>query len=211
MVLTHHPLASKIVKIVYKNLHILTKDDSTSKIFNKPPLIAYRRDKSIGDALCRSKVSAQNNPAGSFPCGRGGCICCNHTAQDTTIQGSNSKRYEIKQRFTCNSRCLVYCLSCRRCGKLYIGETSRNLKTRFREHLQNIDKTTHLNDDNTNEDANVAAHFNLGNHSKNDVQIKAITFAPHDTIKRRVLEQKLISTLRTMNPHGLNKRTTFGV
>ena len=35
----------------------------------------------------------------------------------------------------------IYCISCRRCPQLYIGETGRTLHERFGEHLRSVKKT----------------------------------------------------------------------
>jgi hypothetical protein len=35
-------------------------------------------------------------------------------------------------------QCGVYKLNCNSCHKAYIGQTGRNFKTRFKEHIQDI-------------------------------------------------------------------------
>ena len=45
---------------------------------------------------------------------------------------------QTKHHFTCTSSHLIYCISCSRCGMLHIGETGRNLRTRFGEHRRAV-------------------------------------------------------------------------
>ena len=42
--------------------------------------------------------------------------------------------YTFHETFTCTDTCLIYCILCNKCGKLYIGLTSNSLKVRFRIH-----------------------------------------------------------------------------
>ena len=64
----------------------------------------------------------------------------------------------------CTSSHLIYCISCSRCGMLYIKETGRCLRTRFGEHRRAV----------TSNDANqpVARHFDNGSHCVSDMKIR---------------------------------------
>ena len=47
---------------------------------------------------------------------------------------------KITDRFTYTSANAIYCITCTLCKKLYIGETGRRLRDRFREHLRDVEK-----------------------------------------------------------------------
>ena len=84
---------------------------------------------------------------------------------------------------------------------LYIGETGRQLRTRFGEHRLAVSAN----------DANqpVARHFNSGSHCISDMKIRALCpiSGSNDSCKRQ--EMRLISKLGTIRPLGINVRFSF--
>eukprot|EP00061_Rhincodon_typus_P001278 g14279.t1 len=97
--------------------------------------------------------------------------------------------------FTCTSANVVYCISCSRCGLLYIGETKWRPGDRFVEHLRSVrDKRLHFP---------VANHFNSPSHSLDNVSILGLLQC-HNDATRRLEEQHLIFRLGTLQPNGLN-------
>eukprot|EP00061_Rhincodon_typus_P000649 g12317.t1 len=85
--------------------------------------------------------------------------------------------------FTCTSANVVYCISCSRCGLLYIGETKLRLGDCFVEHLRSFhDKRQHLP---------VTNHFNSPSHALDNMSILCLLQC-HNDATRRLEEQHLI-------------------
>ena len=101
----------------------------------------------------------------------------------------------------CTSSNIIYCISCIKCCKLYIGETGRRLSDRFAEHLRSLR--------NNDVDKPVARHFNAASHSISDIKVCAISpiSGGNDSHKRH--EKRLIFKIGTIHPHGLNERFSF--
>ena len=99
--------------------------------------------------------------------------------------------------------CVIYCITCTLCKKIYIGETGRRLADRFREHLRDAEQN------NTDASKPVARHFNLPNHSHHNMTICGLYLHHGNTESRKNLEQKLIFQLGTLSPHGINERLSF--
>ena len=100
--------------------------------------------------------------------------------------------------------------SCNKCNILYIGETSRQLNNRFAEHMRNVKHKIHLKEEHENDpDSNISKHFNLPNHSIEDMSILGLLFAPTDSTKRKTLEMRIIFRLATLHPAGLNKQINY--
>ena len=161
LVLTFHPFNFKVRDVIRKNFHILKNDPETSSIFSNNPLVSFRHSKNIRETLVHSNLPQElSSPCGTFPCGVGQCKTCKFIDSSTTISAPKFV-YHIKHHFTCTSSHLIYCISCSRCGMLYIGETGRCLRTRFGEHRRSV----------TSNDANqpVARHFNNGSHCVSDM------------------------------------------
>ena len=112
-----------------------------------------------------------------------------------------SYAYEIKHLFSCASSHLIYCISCSRCGMLYIGKTGRTLRTRFGEHRRAVQ----ANDVHQP----VARHFNAGNHCISDMKIRALCPVSGSNDSRKKQEMSLISKLGTLQPLGINERFSY--
>ena len=79
-----------------------------------------------------SNLHQESSPlSGTFPCVAfpfSQCKTCKFIDSSTVISAPKFT-YNIKYSFTCTSNHLIYCISCSRCGMLYIGETGRQLRT----------------------------------------------------------------------------------
>ena len=75
---------------------------------------------------------------GMKPCGLN-CPTCSYIEPGTVIQSSNiSKKIEINGTFNCKTGNAVYCITCEQCKLQYIGQTTRSLDERVREHISYI-------------------------------------------------------------------------
>lgn len=201
LVLTYHPLNEKIKKILVHNFDILSNDPETRRMFTDAPLVAYRRDRNIRNALVHTTVGSQSAvPAGTVPCDHPRCRTCQHVTSSTTVNGPNCS-INIKEHFSCQSSNLIYCISCRRCSALYIGETGRTLRERFGEHLRSIEKKS--------TGFPVAEHFNGLNHALSDAEIRGIKLCSGNNIHRKRLEMRFIFKMGTTRPRGLNINFSF--
>ena len=104
-------------------------------------------------------------------------------------------------RFTCTSSNIIYCISCNKCCKLYIGETGRRLSDRFAEHLHSVR--------NNDVDKPAARHFNAANHSISDMKICAISPISGCNDSRNRYEKRLIFKIGTIHAHRLHERFSF--
>ena len=133
-----------------------------------------------------------------------------HTNPSDAISGPKNT-FHIQHNFTCSSVCVIYSITCTKCSTLYIGETCRQLNyTRFGEHLRSVEEKKHLSPEyQDDDDINIALHFNLPNHSIDDMGISALLYAPTEKLPRKTLEKKISFELGTITPSGLNKQFSF--
>ena len=138
LVLTYHPFNTGIRKILLDNFNILSMDPETCGIFPEPPLVSYRRDRNLRDILVHSTDGPTTpSAAGSIPCHCPRCQTCQYITSQTVLHGPKSA-HTIRDSFNCQSENVVYCITCRRCTSMYIGETGRRIRERFSEHLRSI-------------------------------------------------------------------------
>ena len=200
LVLTYHPLNNRIKRILLDNFSILTNDPATNNIFPEPPLFAYRRDQNLRGMLVNTADRNLPNPRpGSFPCHRARCRTCQHITADTNLPCPNCS-IKIKESFTCQISNLIYCISCRRCQALYIGETGRTLRERFGEHLRSVTKNM--------PGFPVAEHFNNHGHSLYDADVRGVKLCDSNKQRKRQ-EMRLIFKIGTSQPRGLNSDFRF--
>ncbi|XP_072163921.1 uncharacterized protein [Diadema setosum] len=171
LVLTYHPSTQKLVSTTMDNTHILQEDASTKEIFKEPPLVAYKKDRSLRDLLFHTglKVQAQSEAdleCGTQPCGRRRCNTCNHVDRAAHIKGPKYT-WVVRDRFTCTVENVVYAITCTACHKIYIGETKRRLADRATEHLRSVRLNT--------PGLPVAQHFNRPGHTINHLKIGVMT------------------------------------
>ena len=201
LTITYHPNNLRVKDIILKNFKLLQSDPDTAIIFEKPPLVSFKRDKSLRNSLVKGSLSTELEP-GTFKCSRKRCNTCPFITNTVSISGPNNST-QITDHFDCTSRNVIYCIRCTACNQLYIGETGRRLGDRFREHLLDVK--------NNSQDVSkpVARHFNQPGHSHNNMKIFGLSLHQGNTESRKCTEQRLIFKIGTLSPAGINERFSF--
>ena len=109
-------------------------------------MVAYRRAKNLKDKLIRAKVPPpitreKRKIIGMKPCNKNSCETCPFVRTGKKFKNPhNNSTYNINSSLDCTSRNVVYCLFCNKpgCGKIYVGETERELRERFSEHKTSV-------------------------------------------------------------------------
>lgn len=145
----------------------------------------------------------------SSPCLSSRCKTCPFIAKTHFFQSNiTHKRYPIREQLTCDSTNIIYLISCKKCPKQYVGETKNKLRTRFNAHRSDIK---------LNRDKPVANHFNLDDHSIEDLILTPIERIEIDlpeietTKYRQKREAHWIETLNTARPVGMNIHHSIGI
>ena len=97
----------------------------------------------------------------------------------------------------CLSKNVIYCIQCKKCQQIYIGQTSRELKTRFSEHktaVRTFQKNT------------IGDHFNMPGHSVTQMTIFAIEKVFNPGLQ--ILEKRESMWIRNLEAEfkGLNRK-----
>ncbi|MES9884726.1 MAG: GIY-YIG nuclease family protein [Sedimenticola sp.] len=204
LVLTYSSHLPDIHHIIHNRTHLLHKSKRMADVFKEPPLVAYRRGQNLGDVLIHGKFNrifgakGRNNNA---PCGEPKCTICPYFDPADSFTSVNGVKYKITRGGTCNTRNVVYLLSCKVCHcSQYVGETERSLKERAKEHIWDIRACR---------DKPVSNHFNLPAHSIHDLSVQIIEKVTDKTTSyRRVREEFWIAKIGTTAPNGLNVKTS---
>lgn len=171
--------------------------------FDKFQLVtAYKNHKNLRSILVRSELENSSDSGAFRGCGKSNCLTCKIHSSDANhfINQHNKAKFLIKQNIYCNSKNLVYLITCKNCNKQYVGETGRTLRDRLNDHrsaIKNKAKTP------------IAIHFNSSNHSLFDLSILPIELINNTSnICRRSREQFWQIKLNTLYPNGINNTPT---
>ena len=133
------------------------------KVFEKVPIIGFRRAKSLKDILVRAKVAPLEKKKGCCrSCGGTRCEIFKHVVTTETFRSFSIQReYCIKpNNLNCRSNNVVYLFSCKACLKQYTGST-KSFRSRFNNY-----KSAHrsFSKGNTVKLASFHAHFEDDKH-----------------------------------------------
>ena len=129
-------------------------------------------------------------------CGKG-CTACPFVQQGKTVKIDDKTTWNIGRKVNCESFNIVYMLTCKKCGKKYVGTSGRQMKHRLADHRryifnQVVSRTT-------------GAHFNLPGHSLADLSIIILEQTKSSDPEYRMEREKyFIKKFNTFN-EGLNK------
>ena len=104
LVTTFNPHTTFIAEIANRNWHFLQSKERLTHVFQEPPLIVYRRPKSLRDTLVSSKLRNDNIAGGCRPCNKPRCSWCSRINKTSTFTGTqNCQVYHIFHTIDCQS------------------------------------------------------------------------------------------------------------
>ena len=193
--LTYSRYSTAVAKIAKRHFHILSEDPLLKDLFDEPPMTAYRKGKSFRDMLVHSR--ARETMVGTYPCNRPRCVTCTHTTPDNYVSGPLGFQ-AINSRFTCESKCVVYVITCTCCGGIYVGETGRRLGDRFQQHRLDV-----INFSSSEDPTVVAEHFNRPGHDVSHMTVCGVFYCKNKQ-ELRAVEQDLIRLLGAYRGECMN-------
>ena len=101
-------------------------------------MVSFRSPCKISSYLVRAKLYPLDRVVGSMKCGNKRCeVCVNVSETNTFISNVTGEAYEINHKLNRDDNCLIYLLSCKCCGKQYVGETIDNFRYRWNNYKDN--------------------------------------------------------------------------
>ena len=95
--------------------------------------VTYSISPNLKDVLIKGNLNDTQTTKGTTPCGKTRCKTCNHIQSGSKVK-KGQDTYDLRGNFTCQSRNIVYLLTCNICNKKYVGETEQTLNGRCRGH-----------------------------------------------------------------------------
>jgi hypothetical protein len=151
----------------------------------------------------QNTLTPQKNRGFNF-CNVFNCRYCKLINKSGNITSTVTKKeHRAMNNVSCRSSNLVYAITCKRCNKQYVGQTSLRLKGRFVHHFYTVEKP--------DKSKPVGKHFSQLDHKGiDDMDIYILEFISKPpkslaaaAIRDRV-EKRWIHLLRSTAPRGLN-------
>ena len=135
----YNPAFSKLSGVLKELNCILQGDEQHRKVFSDTPLVGFSNGKSLKNILVRAVLPKQNsrssNQWGSQKCGKPRCeVCKNVVSTKEFSSKTTGENFTIqKGPINCDTRNVVYLVTCKVCGIQNVGST----KDRYRERFNN--------------------------------------------------------------------------
>ena len=196
-VITYHPALSNLSNIVREHWTTIQKHPELCKIFKEPPVLAFRKPKSLKDILVRADISPRSAYNGQCQkCDSRRCMTCTNIQCTQTFSSTHTgEKFIIYCNANCKTENIIYLLECAICGLQYIGETKQQLSKRLNGHRS---------------DANCKPDLlrSTGHHdSFGKLKVTIIDHNPKwDDKSRQERESFWIRKLKTLSPNGINEK-----
>ena len=136
-----------VLNVVRDSLTLLTPSERMSTVMKDKKIVAARRQtRNLKSLLFKPRfdTNAQSSKGSVLPCkkdtnrqNRRGrpCKCCDFIVECTQFLFKGcSEPFELRYHFTCDTRNLLYVITCQGCGENYIGKTERELRERCTDY-----------------------------------------------------------------------------
>ena len=210
MVTNYNTCNPNIKQLIHKNWNILSNSPDCGTLFSEP-VIGFRlpnlRDMPTSASLRYPPIETTQEPQGATICTRlGKCTYCPLIKKISTVTCNfSSKLYQLNdlpKHITCEISNVIYLISCKKCHKHYVGETSRAIRKCMYEHKASAQKDGITTP--------VSRHFKSEGHNHTHMIFSVLEwctpkFDPSNTVRRRRLELSWILKLHSLTPIGINQ------
>ena len=202
LVVTYHPHLNALKKIIRRNLKHLHANQLVRSVFTPAPFISFRTARNLRSHLVRSKLYPLKRTTGSNKCNTPRCQVGKNVKECYEFSSHVTKEtFKINHYFDCNSKCLIYLMSCKVCGKQYVGSTTERFRFRWNNY-KSCQRKAERGEDCMQKYFH--DHFLSEGHNGliDDVEIVFIDKTdPSDPTRR---EEFWRNKLKTLAPYGLN-------
>ena len=92
-------------------------------------MVSFKSPRKISSYLVRAKLYALDRVIGSTKCAK--------YVTNTFTSNVTGETYKTNHKLTCDDNYLIYLLSCKCCGKQYVGETTDSFRYRWNNYKDN--------------------------------------------------------------------------
>ena len=190
-----------------KNLQLfLYSDSEVKRVFSPAPIVSSRSARKIKAYIVRSKLYPIEKKVES---GNSRCqVLTNIQVTETFSSFVTKSPYKINHNFNCNSKYLIYLLSCKTCGKQYSGKTVDNVRSRWNNYKTDARKAASGNIESCKQQF-LQNYFLRDNHHGFLEDFKVTLIDKTQASEPTKREYYWMRTLKTLYPDGLNLESDY--
>ena len=213
MVTNYNPGNPNIKELIHKNWNIITNSQDCGSIFKDKPLVGFRRLPNLRDKLTNATLiyppttDTETKPYLPVCTRLGKCTYCPLIKKKGSVKCNFTHKLfntqNLPKNFSCEINNVIYLITCSKCNKHYVGETSRAFRQRMYEHRHSVQKADTI-------DTPVSRHFTSDGHNHKNMQFSVLEwctpkFEASNTSKRRRIELSWMFKLHSLAPIGINQ------
>ncbi|XP_069611287.1 uncharacterized protein [Ranitomeya imitator] len=213
---TFHNHWKEVSELFSRYWGILKTDPKITDLVPERPLITARRAPNLRDSLSRSHFTRPTSRLGRggilrgmYPCGE--CNVCPLVNRGSCFTNPrDGVEHFLRDYMNCKTFNLIYALVCS-CPKIYVGQTSQELRKRVQQHVSNIN-CAKQDISKGKMISTVATHFlQIHSSSTRDLRVMGLQRVPPNLRKTDRqgellrLEARWIFQLGSVSPGGLNE------
>ena len=148
---TYHPGLPNIGRFLRDLQPVLHSSNRCKNAIKEVPMVAFRKPKSLSDYLVRARFTSgpKDEVKGTWKCNSNRCQICNFLCLGRVFQSNKTgKEFTINYNLNCNSKNVVYLITCKKCGIQYVGSTTTAFRTRFNNHTSRVNAHVNLSSGN---------------------------------------------------------------
>lgn len=126
-----------INNILRTNQTILDHSLNNEKFLENRILVAYRKNLNLRDLLTNSAFLRPTKTRGTSKCWKNCSTCPLINTQPHITDSTGNFTYQSVGSTTCLSTYVVYAIICKKCNKIYVGQTKNTLQQRL-QHTNDI-------------------------------------------------------------------------
>ena len=135
LVVTYHPHLNALNKIIRRNLKHLYADQLVRSVFTPAPFISFRTTRNLRIHLVYSKLYPLKRTTAFYKCNTLRCQVGKNVKECYKFSSHVTKEtFKINHCFDRNSKCLIYLMFCKVCGKQYVGSITERFRFRWNNY-----------------------------------------------------------------------------
>ena len=122
-------------------MNILYLHENAKEVFMPRPMVTFRGSRKVSCYFVRAKLYPLERVTGSCKWHGKRCAACLNVNETSTFTISVTRdTYPINHKFDCNSKCLIYLLTCKQSSKLYVSQTIDDFQFQWNNYEDNNKK-----------------------------------------------------------------------
>ena len=135
LIVTYHLHLNGLNKIMQKNLKHLQANQTVKSVFTPAPFVPFCTARNVRSHLVWSKFYPLQRATGSYKCNTPRCQVGKNVKECSEFSSHvTQETFKINHYFDCNSKSLIYLISCKVCDKQYVESTTERFRLRWNNY-----------------------------------------------------------------------------